>query len=73
MTTAIAKLRDEYLTATGRADREWMRRAGATRTVVERKLDLWREASVARDKYVLARLDELEAAIVPEELAEEGT
>ena len=57
----IAELRKDYLAAVERDKREWYHhRAGAARTATERKFDAWREASAARDRYIMARLDALE-------------
>lgn len=57
--TEIAELRKEYLAAVAADKAAWSHRAGDARTRTQKQLDLWREASEARDRYVLARLDGL--------------
>ena len=56
----IATLREEYLAAVAADKAAWGHRAGPARTKSEKQLDLWRAASEARDRYVLARLEALE-------------
>ncbi len=63
-TEKIAQLRAEYFAAVAADKAAWGHRAGPARTATEHRLDLWRAASEARDRYVLARLDTLELDFV---------